>query len=80
MHVAILVLKGDEPLCREVHLVERVVHGAAMTQRPEGFPALVDTSPRGVGPRAQSDETTDDEAPALPGALRAALTRARAAA
>src|SRR5581483_9617063 len=33
---------------------------------PQGLPPLVDHSPCGAGSRAHPDETTNDEAPALP--------------
>src|SRR5512138_2150798 len=66
MHLAIPVLKRDEPLVRKVSLVESVVHRAAMTERPQGLVTLVDDAPCGGGPRSHPDETTNDEAPTLP--------------
>lgn len=66
MHLAIPVLKRDEPLVREVSLVESVVHWAAMTERPQGLMTLVDHAPCGAGPCSHPDETTNDEAPTLP--------------
>jgi hypothetical protein len=66
MHLAIPVLKRDEPLVREVALVESVVHWAAMTERPQGLMTLVDHAPCGAGPCSHPDETTNDEAPPLP--------------
>ena len=42
MHLAIPVLEREEPLVREVPLVESVVHRAAMTERPQGLATLVD--------------------------------------
>ena len=66
MHLAIPVLKREEPLVREVPLVERVIHRAAVAERPQGLATLVDDSPCGAGSRAHPDKTTNDEAPTLP--------------
>ena len=66
MHLAIPVLKRQEPLVREISLVESVIHRAAMTERPQGLVTLVDDAPCSAGPRSHPDETTNDEAPTLP--------------
>src|SRR5918994_5383239 len=66
MHLAIPVLKRKEPLVREIPLVESVIHGTAMTERPQGLVTLVDDAPCGARPRSHPDETTNDEAPTLP--------------
>src|SRR3970282_2268772 len=66
MHLAIPVLKRQEPLVREISLVESVIHRAAMTERPESLVTLVDDAPCSAGPRSHPDETTNDEAPTLP--------------
>jgi hypothetical protein len=54
VRLAVVVLKGDEPLFREVLLVEGVVHRAAVAERPQGFATLVDDPPRGAGPAPPS--------------------------
>ena len=66
MHLAIPVLEREEPLVREVPLVESVVHRPAMTQRPQGLATLVDSAPCGAWSRSHPDETTNNEAPTLP--------------
>ena len=55
MHLAIPVLKREEPLVREVPLVESVVHGAAVAECPQGLATLVDPLPCGAGPRSHQE-------------------------
>src|SRR5712692_2590683 len=43
-----------------------MVNRAAVTERPQGFVALVDDPPCGAGPRPHPDKTTYEEALALP--------------
>ena len=41
MYIGVLVLKREEPLVREEPLIESVVHGAAVAERPQGFATLM---------------------------------------
>src|SRR6266705_2570223 len=45
VHLAVLVLQREEPLFREEPLIERVVHRAAVAERPQGCATLVDNPP-----------------------------------
>jgi hypothetical protein len=66
MPLAIPELQREEPLVRKVPLVESVVHGSAVAEGPQGLVTLVDPLPGVAGPRSHPDETTNDEASALP--------------
>ena len=75
MHLAISVLKREEPLVREISLVESVIHRAAVAERPQSPTALVDDAPCGAGPRSHAEHT---KAPFADAHRCAALTRRRA--
>jgi len=63
---AVQDLEGQESALREVELAQRVVDRAAVAERPERLVSPVDATPRSGWSCPQTNETSYDEALALP--------------